>query len=109
MINLPNTLTVLRIFFVPLLLAVMLQRNVEVEIGGIPFNTEWLALVIFLAAAGTDLLEGYLARRRHQVTTFGKLADPLADKLLISAAIQPLFLNSHKQSISSNTPEEHYP
>ncbi|MBG98911.1 MAG: CDP-diacylglycerol--glycerol-3-phosphate 3-phosphatidyltransferase [Solibacterales bacterium] len=86
MINLPNTLTVLRIFFVPLLLAVMLQRNVEVKIGGIPFNTEWLALVIFLAAAGTDLLDGYLARRRHQVTTFGKLADPLADKLLISAA-----------------------
>ena len=86
MINLPNTLTVLRIFFVPLLLAVMLQRNVEVGIGGVLFNTEWLALVIFLAAAGTDLLDGYLARRRHQVTTFGKLADPLADKLLISAA-----------------------
>ena len=84
--NLPNALTVLRIFFVPLLLAVMLHRNVEVEIGGLFFNTEWLALVIFLAAAGTDLLDGYIARRRRQVTTFGKLADPLADKLLISAA-----------------------
>ena len=84
--NLPNALTVLRIFFVPLLLAVMLHRNVEVEIGGLFFNTEWLALVIFLSAAGTDLLDGYIARRRHQVTTFGKLADPLADKLLISAA-----------------------
>ena len=70
--NLPNALTVLRIFFVPLLLAVMLHRNVEVEIGGLFFNTEWLALVIFLAAAGTDLLDGYIARRRRQVTTFGK-------------------------------------
>ena len=84
--NLPNALTVLRIFFVPLLLTVMLHRNVEVEIGGLFFNTEWLALVIFLSAAGTDLLDGYIARRRRQVTTFGKLADPLADKLLISAA-----------------------
>ena len=86
MMNLPNALTVLRIFFVPLLLAAMLHRNVEVKIGGLFFNTEWLALVIFLAAAGTDLLDGYIARRRRQVTTFGKLADPLADKLLISAA-----------------------
>ena len=84
--NLPNALTVLRIFFVPLLLAVMLRRNVELDLGGLVLTTEWLALLIFLSAATTDLLDGYIARRRRQITNFGKLLDPLADKLLISAA-----------------------
>jgi CDP-diacylglycerol--glycerol-3-phosphate 3-phosphatidyltransferase len=84
--NLPNALTVLRIFFVPLLLAVMLSRNVELHLGGYVLTTEWLALLIFLSAATTDLLDGYIARRRKQITNFGKLLDPLADKLLISAA-----------------------
>ena len=50
-------------------------------------TNEWLALAIFLAAAGTDLLDGYLARRWKQVTTIGTLLDPIADKLLISAAL----------------------
>ena len=84
--NLPNSLTVLRIFFVPLLLAVMLRRNIELDTGWAVISKEWLALAIFLIAASTDLLDGYLARRRRQITTFGKLLDPLADKLLISAA-----------------------
>ena len=84
--NLPNALTVLRIFFVPLLLTVMLSRNVELDLGGYILTTEWLALLIFLSAATTDLLDGYIARRRRQITNFGKLLDPLADKLLISAA-----------------------
>ena len=84
--NLPNALTVLRIFFVPLLLAVMLSRNVELDLGGYVLTTEWLALLIFLSAASTDLLDGYIARRRRQITNFGRLLDPLADKLLISAA-----------------------
>ena len=84
--NLPNALTVTRIFFVPLLLAVMLRRNVELDLGGYVLTTEWLALLIFLSAATTDLLDGYIARRRRQITNFGKLLDPLADKLLISAA-----------------------
>ncbi len=84
--NLPNALTVLRIFFVPLLLAVMLRRNVEFDTGFFVVENELLALLIFLSAASTDLLDGYIARRRRQVTTFGKLLDPVADKLLISAA-----------------------
>ena len=50
-------------------------------------TNEWLALAIFLVAAGTDLLDGYLARRWKQVTTIGTLLDPIADKLLISAAL----------------------
>lgn len=84
--NLPNALTVLRIFFVPLLLAVMLRRDIEWNTGMFVLTKEWLALVIFLFAAVTDLLDGYIARRRRQITTFGKLLDPVADKLLISAA-----------------------
>ena len=56
-------------------------------IGDVPVTNEWLALAIFLAAAGTDLLDGYLARRWRQVTTIGTLLDPIADKLLISAAL----------------------
>lgn len=84
--NLPNALTVLRIFFVPLLLAVMLRRDSEWDAGVFVLTKEWLALIIFLFAAMTDLLDGYIARRRRQITTFGKLLDPVADKLLISAA-----------------------
>jgi len=73
----PNVLTILRIFFVPLLVAALVQQNVN----------EWLALAIFLSAAATDLLDGYLARRWKQVTTIGTLLDPIADKLLVSAAL----------------------
>src|SRR5881397_136936 len=73
--NLPNGLTLMRIFLVPLLVAVLLTKyNVLV------------AAAIFLAASLTDLLDGYLARKRGQVTTLGVLLDPVADKLLISSA-----------------------
>lgn len=76
--NLPNSLTLFRIFLVPLLLAVLLTKNVP--------QKEIIAAVIVLVAAATDSLDGYLARRRGQVTTLGVLLDPIADKLLISAA-----------------------
>lgn len=85
--NFPNALTILRIFFVPLLVAALLQENVSFEISGHQVTKEWLALMIFLAAAATDLLDGYLARRWRQVTTIGTLLDPIADKLLVSAAL----------------------
>jgi CDP-diacylglycerol--glycerol-3-phosphate 3-phosphatidyltransferase len=80
--NVPNALTILRIFFVPLLVAALVQDK-----GAFAVTKEWLALAIFLVAAGTDLLDGYLARRWKQVTTVGTLLDPIADKLLISAAL----------------------
>ena len=76
--NLPNALTLSRIFLVPLLLAVLLTKNVP--------NKEILAIVIVLVAATTDWLDGYLARRWGEVTTLGMLLDPIADKLLVSAA-----------------------
>ncbi len=85
--NLPNALTILRIFFVPLLVAALVQENVGFRLGTLQVTNEWLGLAIFLTAAGTDLLDGYLARRWRQVTTIGTLLDPIADKLLISAAL----------------------
>jgi len=85
--NLPNSLTILRIFFVPLLVAALVQENLSFQLGSLQVTNEWLALAIFLTAAGTDLLDGYLARRWRQVTTIGTLLDPIADKLLVSAAL----------------------
>lgn len=85
--NVPNALTILRIFFVPLLVAALVQQDVAIQLGGVLITNEWLSLAIFLSAACTDLLDGYLARRWKQVTTIGTLLDPIADKLLISAAL----------------------
>lgn len=85
--NLPNALTLARIFFVPLLVAVLVQRGATMHIMGRAFTSEILAAGIFLAAACTDLLDGYLARRWSQITTVGTLLDPIADKLLISSAL----------------------
>lgn len=89
--NLPNALTILRIFFVPVLVAVLVEQDLQIEWrGAVLVTNAFLALGIFLAAAGTDLLDGYLARRWKQITTVGTLLDPIADKLLISAALVSL-------------------
>ncbi len=81
-LNLPNALTLARIFLVPIIVAVLL--TVEIRVWAF-----WGAS-LFLAAALTDLLDGYLARRRKQVTTLGRLLDPIADKLLVSSALVAL-------------------
>jgi len=86
-VNLPNWLTISRIFFVPLLVAVMVQERIPLPWGGGEITSDMLALAIFLIAAATDILDGYLARRWKQVTTIGTLLDPIADKLLVSAAL----------------------
>jgi len=75
--NLPNSLTLLRIFLVPFLVVVLLTKFSSREIVG---------LSIFLLAAITDFLDGWFARRRGQITRLGTLLDPIADKLLMSAA-----------------------
>lgn len=85
--NLPNALTLLRIFFVPLLVAVLVQDGRRIAIGTLELSNEQVALAIFLAAAFTDLVDGWLARRWNQITTVGMLLDPIADKLLVSAAL----------------------
>ena len=88
--NLPNALTLLRIFIVPILVVVLLT----------PFSENWFGLprhifgvALFLGAALTDYLDGHLARSRNQVTRLGQLLDPIADKLLISAALISLVEN----------------
>jgi CDP-diacylglycerol--glycerol-3-phosphate 3-phosphatidyltransferase len=86
--NLPNLLTLVRIFLVPLLVAALVQQNLRLHWGAkLLLANDFFALSVFLAAALTDLLDGYLARRWRQVTTVGTLLDPVADKLLISAAL----------------------
>lgn len=89
-LNLPNALTVSRIFVVPLLVVVLLT----------PFSEDWfglprhiLGVALFLAASFTDYLDGQIARRRRQVSRLGQLLDPIADKLLISAALISLVEN----------------
>ena len=83
--NLPNALTVTRIFLMPLLVIVLLTKFEGRHILGVP--EEIVGAGIFGLASLTDWLDGYLARRRKQVTTFGQVIDPLADKLLICAAL----------------------
>jgi CDP-diacylglycerol--glycerol-3-phosphate 3-phosphatidyltransferase len=102
-LNLPNWLTLLRIFLVPLLVVVLLTPpwttawlRVQVQESSLHWLADladWLAqwrevvaVVIFLVAAATDWLDGFLARRRGQVTTLGTLLDPIADKMLTVSA-----------------------
>ncbi len=80
-LNLPNVLTLIRILLVPVLVVVLLG---ETEHGDL-----WAAIVFGLASA-TDAMDGYLARTRNAITNFGKLMDPIADKLLIIAALVAL-------------------
>jgi CDP-diacylglycerol--glycerol-3-phosphate 3-phosphatidyltransferase len=80
-VNVPNVLTVLRILLVPVLVVALLDATPSGDL---------LAAIVFAVASLTDLLDGYLARTRNAVTTFGKLMDPIADKLLIVAALVAL-------------------
>jgi CDP-diacylglycerol--glycerol-3-phosphate 3-phosphatidyltransferase len=77
-LNLPNALTVVRIMLVPALVVALLGNTPDGDV---------LAAVVFALASLTDFIDGYLARARDSITTFGKLMDPLADKLLIVAAL----------------------
>jgi CDP-diacylglycerol--glycerol-3-phosphate 3-phosphatidyltransferase len=77
-INVPNVLTVVRILLVPVLVVALLEKTS----GG-----DLLAAIVFATASVTDAIDGYLARSRNAITTFGKLMDPIADKLLIVGAL----------------------
>jgi CDP-diacylglycerol--glycerol-3-phosphate 3-phosphatidyltransferase len=79
--NVPNALTVIRILLVPVLVVALLEKTS----GG-----DLLAAIVFVVASVTDAIDGYLARSRNAVTTFGKLMDPIADKLLIIGALVTL-------------------
>ena len=80
--NLANKLTVLRMFLVPVFL-------IFISVKGIPYGSI-VATLVFIIASITDQLDGYIARSRNQVTNFGKFMDPLADKLLVTAALVAL-------------------
>jgi CDP-diacylglycerol--glycerol-3-phosphate 3-phosphatidyltransferase len=80
-LNAANILTLVRVALIPVLVAVLLSTLPESDL---------LAAVVFVIASATDALDGWLARRRSMVTAFGKLMDPLADKLLITAALVSL-------------------
>ncbi len=82
--NLPNYLTLARIVIVPFLVVVLLTPVAERWFG---MSGYVLAIIVFLIASLTDILDGHLARRRNQVSTLGKFLDPVADKLLVSAAL----------------------
>ena len=83
--NLPNKLTIFRIILVPLMVVIPLF-NIKGNWLGIPVEY-WIINVIFIIASITDKLDGSIARARNQVTTFGKFLDPLADKILVIAAM----------------------
>jgi CDP-diacylglycerol---glycerol-3-phosphate 3-phosphatidyltransferase len=86
--NLPNSLTIARIFLVPVLVSVLLTKFEGRLVLGLP--VELVGAAIFGLASLTDWLDGYLARRRGQVTWVGQVLDPIADKLLISATLVSL-------------------
>jgi CDP-diacylglycerol--glycerol-3-phosphate 3-phosphatidyltransferase len=90
-VNLPNSLTLGRIFLVPLLVVVLLTKFPGRELFGI--SNQMIGAAIFAVASLTDWLDGYLARRRGQVTGLGQWMDPLADKLLVTAALVSLVAN----------------
>ncbi|SHN82001.1 CDP-diacylglycerol--glycerol-3-phosphate 3-phosphatidyltransferase [Desulfitobacterium chlororespirans] len=83
--NLPNQLTMARIILIPIFMALLLIQFPK----GQPIfpHQDFVAAMIFIVAAATDGLDGYIARKRGQVTVLGKFMDPLADKLLVSAAL----------------------
>ena len=85
-VNLPTYITVSRILSIPLLIWILCSNHFPSANG----ERELLAAAVFLAASLTDALDGYLARRRSQVSTLGMLLDPVADKLLIAAAFVSL-------------------
>lgn len=84
--NLPNSITLTRIFSIPLLMWILSSNRFQSGNG----EKELLASALFIAASITDGIDGYLARKRGQITTMGILLDPLADKLLIAAAFVTL-------------------
>ena len=89
--NLANKLTVFRMILVPIIALVpvidsLLENGIPGEFLGIS-TAFWIMNIIFIIASITDKLDGYIARSRNQVTTFGKFLDPLADKILVLAAL----------------------
>ena len=84
--NLPNKITVARILLIPVMIIIPFLGLNEIVFGDVTLSN-FIVLIIFLVASFTDFLDGYLARKNNLVTTFGKFLDPIADKLLVLAAL----------------------
>lgn len=93
--NLPNAITTLRVLLAPLLAFLLLEPGTTARA---------LGCGVFLVAAISDLWDGYLARRRHEITDYGRLVDPVADKLLLAAALVPLYLLTRRSADLAGIP-----
>jgi CDP-diacylglycerol--glycerol-3-phosphate 3-phosphatidyltransferase len=93
--NLPNAITTLRVLLAPLLAFLLLEPGATARA---------LGFGVFLVAAVSDLWDGYLARRRHEITDYGRLVDPVADKLLLAAALVPLYLLTRRSADLAGIP-----
>ena len=87
-VNFPNALTTMRVILAPLVAALLLQPNASARL---------VAFIVYVVAAVSDLVDGELARRRGEVTDFGKLVDPIADKLLLVATLIPFWVITRNQ------------
>lgn len=87
-VNFPNALTTMRVILAPLVAALLLQPRASARL---------VAFIVFLVAAVSDLVDGELARRRGEITDFGKLVDPIADKLLLVATLIPFWILTRSQ------------
>jgi CDP-diacylglycerol--glycerol-3-phosphate 3-phosphatidyltransferase len=87
-VNFPNALTTMRVILAPLVAALLLQPNASARL---------VAFIVYVVAAVSDLVDGELARRRGEVTDFGKLVDPIADKLLLVATLIPFWIITRNQ------------
>lgn len=94
-LTLPNLITTARILAAPLVAWLALEQGTGMRL---------LAFVLFLAAALSDLWDGYLARKHGWITDIGKLLDPLADKLLLLATVIPIYLISHRAGVGNEVP-----
>lgn len=98
--NLPNKLTILRILLIPVFLFFFFATS-------LPHNF-LVAFVVFTFASLTDMLDGQIARKNNQITNFGKLMDPLADKLLVTSAMVCLLSTGYKVLLPFNFYQNHY-
>jgi CDP-diacylglycerol--glycerol-3-phosphate 3-phosphatidyltransferase len=89
-VNLPNALTTMRLLLAPLVAALLLQPRASARL---------VAGIVYVVAAVSDLIDGEIARRRGEITDFGKLVDPMADKLLLAATLVPFWI------VTKNHPE----
>lgn len=104
--TLPNKLTMIRIFIIPIMIVLCFINKLREIVFFNNFNLLYLLLfILFLLASFTDFLDGYIARKRNLITTFGKFADPLADKMLTFTAMTIFLVEGYLGFLTYNTPE----